>query len=97
MNPWKEHWNAVKWILRYLKGTKALGIVFGRKQGSKSVVRYVDSDFAGNLDKRRSTISYIYVLASGPISRRLVLQSTSALSTTKTEYMAVTEASKEAI
>eukprot|EP00268_Persea_americana_P052517 TRINITY_DN5882_c0_g1_i3.p1 TRINITY_DN5882_c0_g1~~TRINITY_DN5882_c0_g1_i3.p1 ORF type:complete len:175 (-),score=26.15 TRINITY_DN5882_c0_g1_i3:42-566(-) len=67
-NPGKEHWNAVKWILRYLKATKDLGILFERKHESESVVRYVDSDFAGDLDKRRSTTGYVYTLASGPIS-----------------------------
>lgn len=96
-NPGKEHWNAVKWILRYLKGTKDLGILFERKHESESVVGYVDSDFAGDLDKRRSTTGYVYTLASGPISWRSVLQSTTALSTTEAEYMALTEASKEAI
>ena len=72
-NPGKEHWNAVKWILRYLKGTKDLGILFERKHESESVVGYVDSDFAGDLDKRRSTTCYVYILASEPISWRLVL------------------------
>ena len=58
---------------------------------------YVDSDFARDLDKRRSTTGYVYTLASGPISWRSVLQSTTALSTTEAEYMALAEASREAI
>lgn len=96
-NPGKEHWKAVKWILRYLKGTKSMGIVFERKKGAEFVAGYVDSDYAADLDKRRSTSGYVFTIASGPVSWRSMLQATSALSTTEAEYMALTEASKEAV
>ncbi|CAL9007073.1 unnamed protein product, partial [Prunus brigantina] len=61
------------------------------------VVGYVDSDYAGDLDKRRSTTGFVFSIAGGPVSWRSILQSTVALSTTEAEYMAVTEAIKEAI
>ncbi|BBG93155.1 hypothetical protein Prudu_001078 [Prunus dulcis] len=67
------------------------------KVTSQCVVGYVDSDYAGDLDKRRSTIDFVFTLAGGPVSWRLTLQSTIALSTTEAEYMAVTEAIKEVI
>ena len=57
----------------------------------------MDSDFAGDLDKCRSTTAYVFTLASGPVSWKSNLQSTIALSTTETEYMAVTEGAKEAV
>ncbi|KAL5705396.1 hypothetical protein ACHQM5_023705 [Ranunculus cassubicifolius] len=60
-------------------------------------VGYVDSDYAGDLDKRRSTTGYVFTLAGGAICWRSILQSTVALSTTEAEYMALTEAIKEAI
>ncbi|KAF2320698.1 hypothetical protein GH714_030217 [Hevea brasiliensis] len=44
----------VKWILRYFKVTIDVGISFDRAKISDSVVGYVDLDFAGDLDKRRS-------------------------------------------
>ncbi|KAF2313534.1 hypothetical protein GH714_011531 [Hevea brasiliensis] len=57
--PKKEHWQAVKWILRYFKGTTYVGLTFDRAKMSDSVIGYVDSDFAGDLDKRRSlTVQY---------------------------------------
>ena len=52
-NPGKEHWMAVKWILRYLKGTTNQALCFG---GSNiSLQGYVDADMAGDRDNRRST------------------------------------------
>lgn len=97
-NPGKEHWQAVRWILRYLHGTVDVGLRFERnKTSGQHLVGYVDSDYAGDLDKRRSTTGYVFTLAGGPISWRSMLQSTVALSTTEAEYMAVTEAFKEAI
>uniref|UniRef100_A0A2N9EZR3 CCHC-type domain-containing protein n=1 Tax=Fagus sylvatica TaxID=28930 RepID=A0A2N9EZR3_FAGSY len=54
-NPGREHWNAVKWIFKYLKGTAEHGILFSRQPGTNSVVGYVDADYAGEVDDRRST------------------------------------------
>ncbi|CAL9015461.1 unnamed protein product, partial [Prunus brigantina] len=73
---------------QYLKKDKVTG---------QCVVGYVDSDYAGDLDKRRSTTGFVFSIAGGPVSWRSILQSTVALSTTEAEYMAVTEAIKEAI
>lgn len=96
--PGKQHWEAVKWILRYLKGTADRGIMFSREQGVvPSVVGYVDSDYAGDLDDRRSTTGYVFTLAGGPICWKSSVQSIVAMSTTEAEYMAVAEAAKEAL
>jgi hypothetical protein len=65
-NPGREHWNAVKRILRYIKGTSDVALCFG---GSEFVVRgYVDSDFAGDLDRRKSTSGYVFTLAGGAVN-----------------------------
>ncbi len=97
-NPGKGHWQAVKWILRYILKTVDVGLLFEQDTTlGKGVIGYVDSDYAGDLDKRRSTTSYVFTLAGGPISWKSTLQSTVALSTTEAEYMAVAEAVKEAI
>ncbi|KAF2293293.1 hypothetical protein GH714_040670 [Hevea brasiliensis] len=74
---------AVKWILRYLKGTIDVGLTFDRAKMSDSVVGYVDSDFAGDLDKRRSLIGYLFTLSRSTINWKATLQAIVALSTTK--------------
>uniref|UniRef100_A0A2N9EPJ3 CCHC-type domain-containing protein n=1 Tax=Fagus sylvatica TaxID=28930 RepID=A0A2N9EPJ3_FAGSY len=96
-NPGREHWNAVKWISRYLKGTAEHGILFSRQPVTNSVVEYVDADYAGEVDDRRSTTGYVFTLSGGPICWKSTLQSIVAMSTTEAEYMAVAEAAKEAL
>jgi hypothetical protein len=97
-NPGKVHWQAVKWILRYLRGTTNVGLVYDRGSDiNSSVIGYVDSDYAGDLDKRRSLTGFVFTLSGCAISWKATLQSTVALSTTEAEYMAAAEAVKEAI
>jgi len=88
----------VRWILRYLRGTKDIGLVFHKNHNTCSnIVGYVNSNYAGDLDKRRSQIRYVFMLFGSAISWKTTLQSTIALSTTEAEYMAAAEAVKEAI
>ena len=94
-NPGKTHWQAVKWILRYLRGTSDIGLLFG---GSDITLRgYCDSDYAGDRDGRKSISGYVYTLGIGPISWRSKLQSIVALSTTEAELISVVEATKEGL
>lgn len=94
-NPGRLHWEAVKWILRYLKGTISMGLCFGGERCQLS--GFVDSDYASDLDRRRSTTGYVFRIFGAPVSWRSVLQATVALSTTEAEYMAVAEGVKEAL
>ncbi|KAH9799312.1 hypothetical protein KPL71_000313 [Citrus sinensis] len=97
-NPGKEHWNGVKWILRYLKGTSDHGLLFGKVNGATcEVAGFVDSDFAGDLDRRISITGFVFTMCGGVVSWKASLQSVVALSTTEAEYIALTEAIKEAI
>ncbi|KAH9669399.1 Integrase catalytic domain-containing protein [Citrus sinensis] len=92
-NPGKGHWQAVKWILRYIRKTVDIGLLFERDDTlGQGVIGYVDSDYAGDLDKQRSTTGYVFTFVGGPISWKSTLQSTVALSTTEAEYMTITEA-----
>ncbi|CAL1392755.1 unnamed protein product [Linum trigynum] len=93
--PGKKHWEAVKWILRYLRGSSKMSLCFG--DGEPVLVRYTDADMAGDVDSRRSTSGYLITLSGGAISWQSRLQKCVALSTTEAEYIAVTEACKEMI
>ena len=92
----KNQWLVVKWILRYLYRTVDVGLLL-KKDCGQQCVRYCAYDFAGDLDKRKSTIGYLFTLGGGPVRWRSILQSTITLSTTEAEYMAATEVVKEAI
>ena len=72
IDPGKKHWEAAKWILKYIKGTEDVGLKFARNQMEveRFLIGYVDSDYAGDLDKRRSTTGYLFTMASGPVSWR---------------------------
>ncbi|KAF3657485.1 hypothetical protein FXO38_13667 [Capsicum annuum] len=72
-----------------------LSYAFGRNRDG--VIRYVDSDFAGDHDKKRSLIGYVFTISGCAVSWKATLQTTIALSTIVAEYMAITEAFKEAI
>ncbi|KAJ0865779.1 putative RNA-directed DNA polymerase [Helianthus annuus] len=92
-NPGKKHWEAVKWIFRYLRGSSKLGITFGN--GKPMLIGYTDSDLAGNKDNMKSTSGYLMTFAGGAVSWQSRLQKYVALSTTEAEYVAATEACKE--
>ena len=58
---------------------------------------YVDADYMGDLDQRRSTTGYVFTVAECAIRWKAELQDTVALSTTEAEYMAAVEASNKAL
>ena len=92
-NPGREHWNAVKWILRYLRGTSKLVLSFGNSK--PLLIGYTDADMAGDMDTRKSTSGYLVTFSGGAVSWQSRLQKCIALSTTEAEFIAATEACKE--
>ncbi|GAA0185895.1 transmembrane signal receptor [Lithospermum erythrorhizon] len=92
-NPGKEHWEEVKWILRYLKGTTEVGICYGDREAL--LEGFTNADMAGDLDSKRSTSGYLFNFVGGAISWQSKLQKCVALSTTEAEYIAITECDKE--
>ena len=59
-DPERGHWEAVKQILWYIKCTVDIGEVFKKDiAGKQELIGYVDSDYAGDLDKHRSTMGYV--------------------------------------
>ena len=94
-SPTKEHMNAAKRILRYLKCTPKYGIVLGG--GEPILTCFVDSAYATDETRRRSSTGYICYLGTSPISWCSKLQKSVALSTTESEYMAMCDASKDVV
>ena len=95
-NPGRPHWNAVKRIFRYLKGTCEFGVEFS-KDPKSDIVGYCDSDWASDIDERRSVTGYTFVYQGGPITWATKKQLTVALSTAEAEYMALSAATQEAM
>lgn len=93
----KQHWLALKWTLRYMKGAKDYGILYrgGEEQKGEALMGYCDSDYACNIDNRKSQTGYVFTLFGGAISWKSTLQSVVALSTTEAKYMAITAVVKE--
>ncbi|CAM8940962.1 unnamed protein product [Rhodiola kirilowii] len=97
-NPGKYHWQAVKWLLRYIKGTLGKGLVFGKGQVSAEIIQgFVDSDYFGNIDTRKSQTGLVFTIFGTSVSWKTNLQKVVALSTTAVEFMAITEAVKDAL
>ena len=57
----------MKWILRYLKGTTGHDIMFDSQLDDPSIVGDVDSDYADDLDDKKSTIGYVFNVGGGPV------------------------------
>jgi hypothetical protein len=92
--PGLPHWEAVKRIFRYLKGTKDLWLGYGGKR--RELQGYADAD--GNMAEDRKAISgYAFIINGGAVSWSAKRQEIISLSTTESEYIAATYAAKEAL
>ena len=100
-DPCRENWFTLKWLLRYVKEIVNKGLVFGNDSGpvdcSDVVTGFVDSNFVGCLDNRKSLTSYVFTTYGTTISWKATLQKVVALSTTGAEYMALFKAVEEAL
>ncbi|XP_058101124.1 secreted RxLR effector protein 161-like [Magnolia sinica] len=92
--PKKPHLEAVRRILRYLKGMIDLGLLY-KKGGACKIVGYCDADYGGDHDTRRSTTGYVFNYGSGAISWCSKRQPIVSLSTTEAEYRAMAMAAQE--
>ena len=92
----RSHMNAALHVLRYLKYTSTIGISYSNT-ATLELTGYSDSDWASDLDTRRSTTGYLFIFAGGPISWESKRQQSVALSSSEAEYMALSAAAQEAI
>ncbi|KAM2382860.1 hypothetical protein ACFXTH_040483 [Malus domestica] len=94
-NPGSEHWAAVKTVLKYLRRTKGMFLIYGRATELR-VEAYTDADFQSDVNDRSSNSGYVFTLNGGAVSWKSKKQSVIADSTTEAEYVAAAEAGKEA-
>ena len=94
-NPRKEHWEVVKWLLRYLRGTSSTSLCFGKVK--VTLQGFVDADLGGDVDSSKSTSGYIYTIGGTAVSWMFRLQKCVSLSSTEVEYVVIAEAGKEMI
>nr|XP_051228905.1 uncharacterized protein LOC127346670 [Lolium perenne] len=94
--PTDVHWEAVKRILRYVKGTLQTGLCF-RKSASTGVSIFTDADWAGCVDDRRSTSGYAIFVGPNLVSWSSKKQPTVSRSSTEAEYKALANGAAEAI
>ncbi len=97
-NPTFSHWTAIKRIFRYVKATHGWTLTLGAKETKiPELVGFTDADWGANEDNRKSIGAYCFLFGSGIISWCSKKQSAVALSSTEAEYMALTQATKEAV
>ena len=95
-DPGMEHWTAVKNILKYLRRTKDMFLVYG---GDEELVvnGYIDTSYNTDPDDSKSQSGYVFILNGAAVSWRSSKQSVVATSTTEAEYIAASEAAKEGV
>ena len=79
-----------------MKGTTDFGI-FYKKGRDEELVAYTDSDYAGDLEDRKSTSGYVFLLSSGAVSWTSKKQPMVSLSTTEAEFIAAASCACQAI
>ena len=108
-NPGKVHWDLLVYLSSYIANTSKFGIRYYQDNDTKlhyftsdnyfnnsdEIISYCDSDWAGDLDSRKSISGYIIMFSGGPISWFCKKQTVIAQSTAEAEYVAAGVASME--
>ena len=94
-NSGEEHWTSVKYILKYLRRTKDMFLVFENEK--LQIQGYTDSDFMSDIDDQKSTSESLFICNDGAVSWKSFKQTVIADSTMEAEYIAASKAVKEAL
>ncbi|KAL0405748.1 UNVERIFIED_CONTAM: Secreted RxLR effector protein [Sesamum latifolium] len=89
------HWGAIKSVLKYLKRIKDMFLIYGG--GELIVEGYSDASFQSDDDDGKSQSGFVFKLNGGLVAWRSSKQDTTSDSTMEAEYIAASEAAKEAI
>nr|GEW08505.1 retrotransposon protein, putative, Ty1-copia subclass [Tanacetum cinerariifolium] len=97
-NPGELHWTTVKTILKYLKNTKDMFLVYGGNlEAELRVECYCNAGFETDRDDTKSQTGYVFVLNRSAVDWKSSKQSTTAMSATDDEYIAASKAGMEAV
>uniref|UniRef100_A0A2N9G6F8 Reverse transcriptase Ty1/copia-type domain-containing protein n=1 Tax=Fagus sylvatica TaxID=28930 RepID=A0A2N9G6F8_FAGSY len=94
--PTLRHWNGVKHVLRYLRGTTDMGLFYPNKSNPQ-LIGYADAGYLSDPHKGRSQTGYLFTCGNTAISWRSVKQTISATSSNHSEIIAIHEASRECV
>jgi hypothetical protein len=92
----EEQWIYAKRVLRYLKKTKDVGLRYCKNE-NVNIQGFVDSDWCNDINDRKSYTGFCYTMSGSVISWSCSKQKCIALSSTEAEYVAISEACKEAV
>ncbi|KAL4367776.1 hypothetical protein GQ457_05G023650 [Hibiscus cannabinus] len=95
-NPGEGHWIEVTNILKYLRRTKDVFLVYGGEE-ELGVKRYTDASFQTDKDDSRLQSGFVFYINGGAMNWKSSKQDTLVDSTTEAEYIAASEAAKEAV
>lgn len=96
-NAQDDHWNYLKRVLRYVKGTLNAKMVYKREPNDLNLIGYADADWANDINDRKSISGYVFKLFGSTVSWASRKQLCVTVSSTEAEYIALCEASKEAL
>ncbi|CAL2240194.1 unnamed protein product [Prunus armeniaca] len=96
-SPTKVHLQTTKRILRYVKGTTYYGLFYKKGLKGDFLLGYSDSDYAGDLDDRKSTSGYVFMYGSAVVPWSSKKQPVVTLSTTKAEFIAAASCTCQAV
>ncbi|GKB77296.1 hypothetical protein Tco_0944191 [Tanacetum coccineum] len=96
-NPGELHWIAVKTILKYLRNTKDMFLIYDGNPKAELRVCYCDAGFEADRDDTKSQTGYVFVFNGGKIDWESSKQSTTAMSAIEAEYIVASEATMKAV
>nr|ACY01923.1 hypothetical protein [Beta vulgaris] len=94
--PTKRHWNGVRHLLRYLRGTQDLGL-FYQSRPNASLIGYADAGYLSDPQKAKSQSGYLFTYGGTAISWKSTKQTLTATSSNHAELIALYEAGRECV
>jgi hypothetical protein len=91
------HWEGVKRVLRYLKGTMSMGLTYNGEDPSPALTIYCDADWATDPEDRHSRSGVVCFLGKNLVSWSSRKQSTPSVSSCEAEYVSLFEAGRDAV